>query len=116
VCHDSERPEAGLGLLGLTNLRDVLVDKTACQVPALKLIDGSGGDAALDNSWLWQKLTAPVDSSGVIAVNPAWGASANCQQQPGQTFGVRMPIGATSLADDKLAKVRDWICAGAPAP
>jgi hypothetical protein len=116
VCHDNERPEANLGLLGLTDLRDALVDKAACQAPALKLVDGRGGDAALTNSWVWQKLTAPVNSSNVLETNPAWGSSVSCKQQPGQTFGVRMPIGATTLAEDKLVKVRDWICAGAPAP
>jgi hypothetical protein len=120
-CHDLGPKKANLILDGtMVDLNALLVGKAACEVPTLKLVDGSGGDAALANSWLWQKLSAPADSTdGQIKPNAAWGtAMTGCSQSSGQTFGVRMPASgnAETLPDDKLKAVRDWICAGAPKP
>jgi hypothetical protein len=52
-----------------------------------------------------------------LSADPTWGDPGNCGQDGDQAFGVRMPKGTTTtLSADKLAKVRNWICAGAPAP
>jgi hypothetical protein len=105
--------------VGTADLHAILVDKPSCEVPTLKVVDSSGGDAALANSWLWQKLTAPTDASGDITAQPAWGmGGASCGQDSGQPFGVRMPKGAGTdvIQASKLNPIRDWICAGAPGP
>jgi hypothetical protein len=110
--------KAKLVLNGATDLRTLLVDKPSCEVPAMPLIDG---EAALNNSWLWQKLTAMVDGSttGTIVANPAWGMSGSCGQMGNQPFGVRMPATNTDMMIDppaKAATIKAWICAGAPGP
>jgi hypothetical protein len=106
-------------LLNAPDLRTLLVGKMSCEAPAIPLVDGSMGDAALNNSWLWIKLTAPTDSSGNLVSNTAWGTIGNCGQTPPGGYGLRMPwgfSGMTYLSDANMAKVRNWICAGAPGP
>jgi hypothetical protein len=117
-CHNANVKKANLILTAEpVNLRTQLVGKMACEVPALALVATTGGDAALANSWLWQKLTAPVDGSGDLLPKPEWGAGmTGCSQMSGSAvFGARMPYGGM-LSMEKLSAVRDWICAGAPGP
>ena len=80
---------------------------------------GSAGDTALAKSWLWLKLTAPIDNmTSVIKPDAAWGAGGSeCGQGPTEPFGVRTPkSGPDGQAPERLAVIRDWICAGAPVP
>jgi hypothetical protein len=121
-CHDMGSHKAMLVLDGsMTDLNALLVGKPSCE-SSLKLVDASTGDAALTNSWLWQKLIAPCDTMGGITTQAAWGApKTTCGQDMGQAFGQRMPrSGTNTLFGDtnpaKLNAVRDWICAGAPKP
>lgn len=114
-CHTEKLKKAQLVLdLSITDLKATLVDKPSCEAPALKLVASGGGDAALQKSWLWLKLTAPADASDVLTSNPAWGTPGNCGQMSGQDYGVRMPFGAGAWEDNKKAAVKAWICAGAP--
>jgi hypothetical protein len=119
-CHDANAKKAGLVLTGMPlDLKAQTVGKLACEVPTMMLVDASGGDAALAKSWLWLKLAAPADSSGVVTPKPEWGSAAtSCGQGADQAFGVRMPFSGTDtqLSMEKLTAVRDWICAGAPGP
>lgn len=117
-CHQGVG-KAGLVLLNVADLRTALVDKPSCEAPAIPLVDDSMGDAGLNNSWLWTKLTAPTDASGALTSNTAWGTSGSCGQTPSQPYGLRMPwgfAGTTYLSEANMAKVRNWICAGAPGP
>jgi len=116
-CHAGQG-KAGLILLSATDLRMTLVDKASCQAPTIPLVDDAGGDAGLVHSWLWLKLTAPADTSGVVTGDAAWGAGVNCGQTGGQMFGLRMPWTNTDmpLEEARLAAIRNWICAGAPGP
>ena len=113
-CHDGDRGNQGmLGILEGANLNTLLV-KAACQAPAMKLVSSDSGNAALDASYLWQKITAPVDRSMLLIAKPEWGASATCGQPTG--FGERMPWGGLPFPESRLTAVRNWICAGAPGP
>jgi hypothetical protein len=115
-CHSASGKRAGLVLEGETSdLHMLLVDKKPCEAPNLKLVDASGGDAALVNSWVWQKLVAPADAGGDVTANAAWGAPGSCGQSATGTYGQRMPASnPAGLAKESLDKVRAWICAGAP--
>ena len=120
-CHDMNSKKANLVLTeSPADLRMQLVGKTACEVPALQLVDTSGGDGALAKSWLWQKLIAAADSSGEIMAKPEWGAAVTgCGQMGSNNYGLRMPYSGTNMQltpQSKLDAVRDWICAGAPGP
>lgn len=119
-CHDATQKKAGLNLdVGLTDLKTALVGKASCEAPTIPLVDGSGGDAALAKSWLWLKLTAPIDASTNLTADPAYGAgNLPCSQDPGAPWGVRMPKsgGADGLSQMRLDPVKAWICAGAPGP
>jgi hypothetical protein len=112
-CHGS-RKTAGVDLQSATGDLRALLNINACEVPAYKIVDATGGEAALTKSWLWQKLTAPADGSTELVPQAAWGTAANCGQMAGG-FGSRMPWQSTTpLAQDKLDAVKAWICAGAP--
>jgi hypothetical protein len=119
-CHIPPTGKGTLVLKGVTDLRAALVGKMSCEAGTIPLVDGKGGDAALQNSWLWQKLTAPADSSGgMLMAQSTWGAMAGtCGQMGG--FGTRMPQDFTAMVLDsgtgRLSKIRNWICAGAPGP
>ena len=115
-CHSTRGKAAGLTLMGATDLRELLVDKAACLAPELPLVDGSGGSAALANSWLWLKLTSDVDAQGKLPETAAWGVAESCGQQGDEPHGVLMPLGGESLEEEQLATLRSWICAGAPGP
>lgn len=117
-CHVGPSSRADLMLAGATDLRTLLVGKPACEAPTVPLVDSAGGEAGLSHSWLWLKLTAPADTTGVIVGDASWGQSGNCGQPPDQPFGLRMPLSSTNALLDagRLAKVRNWICAGAPGP
>jgi hypothetical protein len=115
-CHNASKKVAGLELVFGGSLTD-LVGKASCQAPNLKLVEAGGGDAALKNSWLYLKLAAPVDGSANLIADPSWGtANPACGQTSGD-FGVRMPFsaGADGIGPEKLAVIKEWICAGAPA-
>lgn len=115
-CHTEKLKKANLVLdLSVPDLKALLVDKVSCEAPALKLVDSSGGDAGLNKSWLWLKLAAPADPSGILTPNPAWGTPGSCGQMSGQEYGVRMPYGS-EWEPAKRAAVKAWICAGAPGP
>ena len=114
-CH-SGRGKAGLSLAGSMDLRALLVGKAACEAPALSLVDGSGGEAALQKSWLWIKLTSPADAQGALPTNASWGASVSCGQTPDQPYGSLMPLESERLDEARLSSIRKWICAGAPGP
>jgi hypothetical protein len=118
-CHDAGAHKAKL-ILDTTagaDLHMLTVDKPSCESPNLKLVDASGGDKGLANSWLWQKLTAPAGADGVMTPKPEWGTPTNCGQASGQGFGLRMPWMSTAallMPTSKLTAIHDWICAGAP--
>jgi hypothetical protein len=114
-CHNADGDRAMLVILETDNLNTLLVDRAACQVPALKLVASGGGQAALDGSWIWQKLAAPDDASMMIVPNDAWGEPATCGQTQG-TFGTRMPMTGLDLSDNRMGAIRNWICAGAAGP
>jgi hypothetical protein len=117
-CHDMSSKKAKLTLLAMPNdLMTQLVGKASCEVPSYQLVDTSGGDMALEKSWLWQKFVAPAGSDGQLTPKPEWGDPVlSCGQESG--FGLRMPRSNSSmlLTQSKLEAVRDWICAGAPGP
>ena len=113
-CHDADGERAGLIILEGDNLNMTLVDKPACQVPTLLIVKSGGGNAALDGSWLWQKLIAPKDSSEFIIPQDVWGMPVVCQQTQG--FGTRMPMTNIDLSPERIASIRNWICAGAAGP
>jgi hypothetical protein len=121
-CHQPPG-KAMLVLMGATDLKMTLVSKPSCEAPTVPLVDPRGGEAGLNNSWLWLKLTAMTDGTGmgVLAPNPAWGMGGNAcgQMAGGQPFGQRMPWGdldTMMLDPNKLAPIKAWICAGAPGP
>jgi hypothetical protein len=118
-CHIPPNGKAKLTLAGVANLA-TLVGVPSCQVPTIPLVAAGGGDAALQNSWLWLKLTAPTVANDVALVaNPTWGAGAvaDCEATPAMPFGVIMPKTATKpLDENKLGPIRRWICGGAPGP
>jgi hypothetical protein len=119
TCHDGPNRSAGLDLFEAPDLNALLVDQAACETSVVPLVASGGSDTALQNSWLWLKLVAPADASGMIDTNPAWGApNPACNQQSGQPFGVRMPQGTTTgyTSEMRLGAIRNWICAGAPGP
>jgi hypothetical protein len=121
ACH-AGAGQAKLVLMGVTDLHMAIVDKPACEAPTLKIVDSQGGDAALANSWLWQKMTAPImPGMDTLVVQASWGTAASCPSTffPSGTmgFGDRMPYGAMNTLDaPALAKIRNWICSGAPGP
>ena len=101
-CH-AGTGKANLILTGATNLAMLMVDK----------------QAALDRSYLWIKLTGAADASGFIQGDMAvWGMGGACGQTAAAPYGVRMPQMATAAttSEERLAKIRNWICGGAPAP
>jgi len=121
LCHGGTVGQAKLVLLGATDLKATLADKPSCEAPTMPLVDSRGGDVALGNSWLWQKLTAPTDEMDVLIVQPSWGTPGTCPttgfgSMMTSGFGSRMPKGGRTLEAPSLAPVRNWICAGAPGP
>ena len=115
-CHNSSKKVAGLELVYGGSLT-ALVGAPSCQAPNLKLVEPGGGTAALTKSWLYLKLAAPVDGSAALIADPSWGTANNACGQTTGDFGVRMPFsaGADGIGAEKLAVIREWICAGAPA-
>lgn len=115
-CHQGNG-KAGLVLTDVADLAAQMVGKPACEAPNLMLVDGSGGDAGLANSYLWQKLTAPAVAGGQLVGDPAWGTPGNCGQEVG-SYGGRMPLAGSPdvPGEERLGPIRDWICAGAPGP
>jgi hypothetical protein len=115
-CHNTNKMIAKLAFAPGGSLVDAVVNKPACEAPNLKLVDPSGGDKALANSYLYLKLAAPVDGSANLVPDPAWGSPMNCGQP--MDFGARMPVGSGEMGvgDEKLAIMKEWICAGAPGP
>lgn len=123
ICHrQSQAPRsAGLQLAGTASsdrLDDLLmfVDKPSCQT-TMPVVDRSGGDAALANSWLWWKVAGASEGMDLVA-QPDWMSTGdNCQQlDPAKPFGTLMPQGASEPTESVAAAVRNWICAGAPGP
>jgi hypothetical protein len=112
-CHSSTKKAAQLNLAAGATLAD-LVGKVACEAPNLKLVDPSGGDAALSKSWIYLKIAAPVDASLNLMPDASWGTPGACGQMSG--YGARMPIsgGEDGVGPEKRAIMREWICAGAP--
>lgn len=115
-CHNASKKVAGLDLSYGVNISD-LVGKQSCEASALKLVEPGGGNGALEKSWLYLKLAAPVDGSSALVADPSWGMPNNTCGQTGGDFGMRMPIsgGSDGIGAEKLAIIREWICAGAPA-
>ena len=121
LCHGG-MGQANLVLLGKTDLKATLVGKASCEAPSMPLVDPQGGNAALNRSWLWQKLAAPNMSTDALIVQPAWGTPGTCPTMGFGTgtitgFGDRMPYGTLGTLDAQpLGQIRNWICAGAPGP
>jgi hypothetical protein len=116
ACHMGAS-HAKLMLAGVADLHAALVGKPSCEAPTIPLIDSKGGNAGLQNSWLWLKLTSPADpSGGNLIVQSSWPTPGACGQMSG--FGSRMPMtgSADLLEAPRLAEIRNWICAGAPGP
>jgi hypothetical protein len=119
-CHVGPNGKAKLTLAGVADLNAALVGHASCQA-TIPLVAPGGGDAALQNSYLWQKLTAAVDPSDwALKPQTAWGPGGvtGCDiMMPAQLFGVLMPRGETKpLGESKLGPIRRWICGGAPGP
>jgi hypothetical protein len=112
--------KAKLVLMGSTDLKTLLLGKPSCEAPTIPLVDGSGGEAGLNNSWLWLKLTSATDGSGsgALVTQPSWGTPGSCGQDGDKPFGQRMPWGNGDgmLDASKLASIKAWICGGAPGP
>jgi hypothetical protein len=112
--------KAKLVLMGSTDLKTLLVGKPSCEAASIPLVDGSGGETGLNNSWLWLKLTAATDGAGTgkLVSQAAWGTPGSCGQDGDKPFGQRMPWGNGDgmLDAAKLASIKAWICAGAPGP
>jgi hypothetical protein len=111
--------KAKLVLTGVTDLHAALVGKPSCEASNIPLVDGSGGEKALQNSWLWLKLTAPADpASGALTMQATWPAQAGACGQTIGPFGTRMPqSGNADMLDTmRLPAIHDWIVAGAPGP
>lgn len=117
-CHNADGNRAMLVIAAGDNLNTTLVDKASCQHMSMPLVKSGGGNDALLGSWLWQKLAAPMDADYNVIAKPEWGApNMGCQQMGGAPFGARMPATfGIELSASNLAKVRDWICAGAAGP
>jgi hypothetical protein len=115
-CHMGSNARAHLDLVGAPDLHAALVGKPACEAPNLSIVDGSGGDVGLSKSYMWIKLTGPVDLGAALIPDASWGTAGACGQS-GQMYGLRMPLTNTDmlLDDTRLAAIRNWICAGAPA-
>jgi len=115
-CHMGSNARAHLDLVGAPDLHAALVGKPACEAPNLSIVDGSGGDVGLSKSYMWIKLTGPVDLGAALIPDASWGTAGSCGQS-GQMYGLRMPLTNTDmlLDDTRLAAIRNWICAGAPA-
>lgn len=116
-CHEQQRAAAMLVLQDIGNLSS-LVGRPSCQAPAMALVAAGGGDVALQRSWIWQKLTAPLNAMEGLAPQSAWGTAVSCGgPSPGNPFGGRMPARSASvLPETQLGPIRRWICAGAPGP
>jgi hypothetical protein len=116
-CHNTPSGKAMLVLQGQTDLT-TLRGKASCEAPTVPLIGMGGGDAALQNSWLYLKLVSPADpSTSALIANQAWGSGGLCGVRPNEPFGERMPMSAGMVLDSaRLTPVRKWICAGAPMP
>jgi hypothetical protein len=117
-CHDGSNggTKAGLAFMMTSNLNELLVDKPSCQVPSIPLVASGGDQAALLNSWIWQKITAPVNADSDLIAKPEWGEAVLTCNQDGGPFGARMPRIGVDLSENRTAAVRNWICAGALAP
>jgi len=115
-CHMGSNARAHLDLVGAPDLHAALVGKPACEAPNLSIVDGSGGDVGLSKSYMWIKLTGPVDLGAALIPDASWGTAGSCGQS-GQMYGLRMPLTNTDmlLDDTRLGAIRNWICAGAPA-
>jgi hypothetical protein len=120
-CHNPPNGKSKLRLQDVADLNAALVGVMSCQAPTIPLVAAGGGDPALQNSWLWLKMTSPTVANDVALVpDPAWGpgGATGCDNpMPSQLFGVIMPKGATKpVAENKLGPIRRWICGGAPGP
>lgn len=117
-CHDADGKRANLIILPDDNLMTKLTDVPSCENTTMPLVKSGGGDAALQMSWLWQKLTAPDDANFNLIGDPAWGTPVEtCGQMTPGTFGERMPkTGGLDLSETRMAAIRNWICAGATGP
>lgn len=114
-CHDGDRGKrANLGIPMGSDLNMLLVDKASCEVPTMPLVKSGGGDEALANSWIWQKVAAPDDASFNLIAKPEWGTPSETCGNLG--FGTRMPMGGLDLSETRVAAIRNWICAGAAGP
>ena len=115
-CHQGAG-KAGLVLKDKTDMRMLMLNKMSCEAPNVPLVDGRGGETALNNSWLYLKLAAPLDASSNLMANTMWGTPGNCGQITVGSFGQRMPQGLSgTMTWQDLQKIKDWICAGAPGP
>ena len=115
-CHTGNG-KAGLILHEVADLSTQLVGVTSCEAPNVPLVDGQGGDAGLNNSWLWLKLTAAAVPGGMLTPDTTWGEPGNCGQDVG-SYGGRMPLAGSPdvPGEERLGPIRNWICAGAPGP
>ncbi len=115
-CHTGNG-KAGLILHEVADLNAQMVGVTSCEAPNLPLVDGQGGDAGLNNSWLWLKLTAEAVPGGMLTPDATWGEPGNCGQDVG-SYGGRMPLAGSPdvPGEERLGPIRNWICAGAPGP
>jgi hypothetical protein len=115
-CHIPPNGKAALILAGATDLSMLLRGVASCQAPSVPLVAAGGGDAALQNSWIWLKLVA-ADDEGEIVANPAWGPGGICGTTADKPFGGIMPMNSPNRLDEtRLGKIRRWICGGAPGP
>lgn len=115
ACHQGATGKAMLSFKDKPDMRMLMVGKMSCVAPTIPLVDGRGGEAALNNSWLYLKLIAPLDSASNLMANTAFGTPGSCGQITVGSFGQRMPQGETGMWKD-TGKIRDWICGGAPGP
>lgn len=124
VCHRrSQAPRsAGLQLTGDSSTERALdfmdlVIRPSCET-TMPLVDLGGGDAALNNSWLYWKVAGFTQGDGgTLAPFPGWTTTGHdCGQDTLGPFGSLMPLGVESPVGPVVEAVRNWICAGAPGP
>lgn len=136
ACHGG--PRGGAGMLnfqpavdGTMTLRDLMVDRPACEYSAMPLVT----EGNPDQSWLMLKLDGPhtADRAITFTPDPTW--DPGIARRPDGTypasicplvsrgeisFGVLMPQGsgteAPVLTPVQLATIRGWILDGAPGP
>jgi hypothetical protein len=112
-CHGGDtKAKANLNFKTTSDLAALMVDVPACENNAMMRVK----PGSPEESWLWVKLTAEIESedTGKIVFE---GTPSACSGIP-TGFGTRMPQISpfAKLSKEKLDVIYDWIKGGAPGP